>query len=436
MADTTIAPTPTITPTPEATPVATPVTSQPAPERQQAKPELEVKQAAETFDALNKLFDEPTKTTTPVAPTVPTPETTTPAAAPAVTPVGTDDFQSKLDAFKPPLGAHPNVAAGMEQLKNLAKEAEARSQEYQGKIKTYEEQLKEFNELKTGVKLPKPIEEELTGLRNWRREMDYRLDPDFQKNFVQPVRQAEQDVMGLLKQAGMREEVEQFIQQNGGIIALSQSGENAGVKDNPDMTMAEWVEKQLLGPTPAVFKNRIIGKITQAQDAIERGRTDLQDFQANAKERWETKMQKMKADFESGANEAIAEIGDLGKPIVVSATATPEERVKAEAHNARLKTAADQYNTYLYANKDPKTAGKLLAKATQSDVVYHMYLESQAKVKALEERLTGIKASGSHSLAGDHAPAGTPDKPSMTDLLKKSTESAMNDLFKTQPGMP
>jgi hypothetical protein len=192
----------------------------------------------------------------------------------------------------------------------------------------------------------------------------------------------------------------------------------------------------LLAPTPAVFRNRIVGKLTMAQDAIERGRAELADFQANAKERWETRMKTMESEFNSGRDSAIAEAGELAKPITISPTATPEERVAAEAHNEVLRKAATQYDEYIKANKDPKMAGRLLAKATQADVILRAYNEAQAQIKVLKDKLSGIKAAGSHSLAGDHAPAGTPDKPSHSDLLKKSTESAMNDLFKTQPGMP
>ena len=319
----------------------------------------------------------------------------------------------------------------MDQLKNLAKEAEARAQEYQGKIKTYEEQLKDYNELKTGAKLPEAVEKDYNELKAWRREMDYRMDPEFQKNYVQPVRGAETEIMSMLKQAGMKDTVEKFINENGGIIALSQSGESSG-QDN--MSMADWVDKMLLAPTPAVIRNRILGKLTTAQDALERGRAELQDFQANAKERWETRMKTMESDFNAGRDAAIAEAGDLAKPITISPTATPEERVAAEAHNEVLRKAATQYEEYLKANKDPKMAGRLLAKATQADVVLRAYNEAQATIKVLRDKLAGIKSAGSHSQAGDHAPAPGQEKPPMTDLLKKSTESAMNDLFKTQPG--
>jgi uncharacterized protein YbjQ (UPF0145 family) len=200
------------------------------------------------------------------------------------------------------------------------------------------------------------------------------------------------------------------------------------------MTMAEWVDKMLLQPTPAVFRNRIIGKLTQAQDAIERGRADITDFRANSKERYEARMKNMEADFNAGRNEAVAEMGDLAQLREIKPTDTAEQRVAAEAHNARIRKAAEQYDSLVAAPKDSKTAGKLLAKAVQSDVLMGLYQEAQAEVKALRAKVDGIKAAGSHSAAGDHTVMGQ-DKPSMGDMLKKPTDTALNDLFKANPAL-
>src|SRR6266576_4997226 len=303
-------------------PTTQPVTQQTAPTPTPNNPTpantLEVRQNAETFEALTKLFgDEPTPppSTTPVAPVVTQTNepTTTPAVKPSEsTPVGTE-LEKKIDGVNVPPGSHPNVASGIATLKELARAEAKRAEELQVKVKEYETRFTEIEKQAKEGKLPDQVEKELTELRQMRRELDLRNDPDFHKSYVEPVQKAEVEIMGLLKQAGLKDDSIKWINENGGVIALSQSSDKANVKDNPDMTIAEWLEDKIIGKTPAVFRNRIVQKLSAAADTIEKGRSELADFQQNSQARFDAKMKKLTEDFNAGADTARAALGDLAK---------------------------------------------------------------------------------------------------------------------------
>lgn len=414
--------------TPQAQSQATPAQPQPPP-----KPELDVTQAAETFAALNKLFDEQPAAPAPVSPLVetkPVGPTTTPAGqAPAAkppepTPIGTD-LQKQLDAIKAPAGAHPNVGAGIDQLKKIATTQEQKVVEYQTKLQDLEKKVQTYETQSKDGKLPEPVEKELKDLREFRREIDMRQDSEFQQNYVKPVQTAEQEMMGMLQQVGVTEETLKYIQENGGVIAVSQSQEKA----NDKQTMAEWLEESILGRINTVTRNRLMSKLAGATDILEKGQKELTDWRENGQKRYEMRMRKLTEDFNSGRDEAIRSLGDLVKPKTIDASMSAEDRVAAEQHNSLLRQAEQKYTDYLKISQQPKTAGEILVKATQADMILSLYSQEKAKTKDLQERLDRVKASGAHSQAGDHTPPAGQQPPVMSDLLKKPTDQAMNELF-------
>jgi hypothetical protein len=391
---------------------------------------LDVTQAAETFTALNKLFEESEapKPPTPPASTAPT---TTPAGQaptgekpPEPTPVGTD-LQKTLDAITAPAGAHPNVGKGIDELKRIATEQGSKVTSYETQLKELQSKVQAYEAAQKEAKLPEPVEKELTELRSFRREVDMRQDPEFQNSYIKPVQQAETEVMGLLKQSGLTDETIKFIQDNGGVIAISQSQEKA----NDKQTLADWLESSILGRINTVARNRIMGKLANATDLIDKGQRELADWRENGQKRYEARMQKLTEEFNSGRDEAIAALGDLVKPSVIDASDSAEVRTEKEAHNNLLKEAEIKYAELLKISQQPKTAGNILVKATQADMLLKMFNAEKAKTADLQSRLDKIKASGSHSVAGDHTPPPGPEKPSMGDLLKKPTDQALGDLF-------
>jgi hypothetical protein len=423
-------------PQPQPTPPTQPVTTQTV---EPPKPTLDVKQAAETFDALNKLFDnvEAPKPVLPVINQIDQPGQEVPRQAeppkgqepPAGTPVGTD-IDKKLEEIKAEPGAHPNVAKGIETLKEMVKteaqkaeELKAKVTDYEKKVQTYEQQIKEG-------KLPEPVEKELKELREFRREVDFRSSPEFKQSFIDPVAKADSTIMSLLKQAGAKEDTLKFLAENGGIIALSESNEKAGVKDKPDMTMAEWVENYLLARTPTVFRNRILANLTAAQDTIEKGRAELEDWKANSQQRYEARVNAIKELFNAGADEARAAIGEIAKPKTIPADATAEQRQQIEAHNRLVAEGEQKFGELLKTHQDPKQAGAILVKAAQADMLLKMHESDQATIRSLNDRIARMTASGAHSQAGNNTPPPGAEKPSMGDLLKQPTETAMEGHFR------
>lgn len=399
----------------ESTPIIQPVSSQEiqAPSRDAD----DAKDASDTFSALNKLFDE----------VVPQSQPEPPKTQQTPTPVGTqaeNELDKKLQGFDS-TGSHPNVAKGMDELKKISREEYTKRVELETKYKDLETKVADYEKkIKEGV-IPDQIQKELEETRQWRREMDLRNDVDFQKQYVQPVQEAESTAMSLLKQAGLKEDTVKFIEENGGIIAMSQSDRPA----NDKQTLAEWVNDVLLPKTPLVFRNRIISKLTGAMDAIERGNKELSDWQSNSKERWEAKQTKQREDFIRGRDKTVASLGDLAKPQQAPVDATPEQRASIESHNNRLRLAEQKFQEYLQQPQNAETHGEILVKATQADVLLAHNKDLQQKLAAAEKRISEIKASGSHSQAGSHTPPPGLTKPSMQDLLKQTDNQALGKLL-------
>jgi hypothetical protein len=66
-----------------------------------------------------------------------------------------------------------------------------------------------------------------------------------------------------------------------------------------------------------------------------------------------------------------------------------------------------------------------------------MHQADAETIKQLRAQLSGIKAAGSHSRAGDAAPPPSATPPTTTAaLLKESTEEAMGRLFNTPGATP
>lgn len=392
-------------------PIVQPLTSQVA----ETTDVTEATQASETFSALNKLFD-----------SAETPAPTLVGTEALPTPEEKTDFAKKLEAIQPDPTDHPNKKAGMEELRRLSLEEHAKAEELSVKIKDYETKVAEYEQKLKEPQIPEETQKELESLRAMRRDIDIRLDPDFQKNYIKPVQDAESDVMRLLTQAGMKDDTAKFIQENGGLVVMSQSTEKA----NDKQTLAEWVENTLLAATPTVYRTRILGKLSAAMDAMEKGNKELSDWQGSAKQRFEAKANKLKQDFEAGRTAAMEALGDLAKPKTIAADATPEQRAESEAHNARLKEAETKFTDYWKRSGDPKTAGEILVKATQTDVVMGENSALKNLVVDLRKQLDSIKASGSHQSAGIHAPpSNQTNKQNPGELLKLPTDKAMNELF-------
>jgi hypothetical protein len=195
-------------------------------------------------------------------------------------------------------------------------------------------------------------------------------------------------------------------------------------------TMADYIEQTLLANTPEVFRRRIIGKISAAHDIIDKANRELEDWHQNSSQRYEARMKKMSEDFKAGRDGVIASLGDLAKSKTIPSDATAEQRLAIEAHNTRLRDAEAKFNQYVNSPYDARMAGEVTAKAAQADVIKGMYDEAQAQIKSLQEQLDSQKAAGSHSLAGMSSPPIGPSKPTSSDLLKTSTEKAMEELFR------
>ena len=407
------------------TPSLVPVTAQDVTAPATSGDNLDAQHSSDTTKALSDLFD-----AVEAKPAAPQPVATEPAPAPETTPVAPDAFEKSLE-----IGTnertHPNVLKGMDELRRISREehkarveAELRVSEYDAKVKEYEQKLQQPT-------LPEDVKKELEDLRGMRRELNLQTDPDFQKQYIAPVQEAEATMINILREAGLKDEHAEFIKQHGGIVAMSRSMESLELPNGKTVTAQEWVNDELLNRTPVFHRNRVLGELTNALNIQDKASKELADFQSRGKERWEAKAKKFTEEFNMGRDAALTELGDAAQPKAISPTMSPEERLAAEQHNTRLQAAARRFEEYIRSSQDPKVSGAIVVKATQADVLLATNKDLQARNLALQQELDSIKSAGSHSTAGDNTPPPAPTQQTPKDLLRIGDNKALSDLLNT-----
>jgi hypothetical protein len=413
-----------------ATPTIQPITSQDVTPPATSGDNLDSQHGADNFKALSELFDKvevpavapvvTAPTPTPVAPT-------TDPAAPAAPAAPVDPFEQTLEGIKAGDRTHPNVIKGMDELRRISREEHKARTEAEIKFQEANTKLAEYEAKANTPSIPEDVKKELDELRGFRREVDLKLDPEFQKNYIQPVREAEGNIINILREAGLKDEHVKFIEDHGGIVAMSRS--NQVVDEDKGLTAQQWINDELLARTPMFHRNRALGELTNALNTQDKANKELQAFHSQGEERYKAKVEKFTTEFNAGRDEALAELGDIAKPIAVLPTMTAEERLVADNHNARIKQAEAKFAEYIKTSQDPKVSGRIVVKATQADVLAAVNKDLQAQVTSLQEYVNKIKAAGSTSQAGDLTPPPAPTIPSPKDLLRIPDGKALSDLL-------
>src|SRR5439155_833409 len=221
------------------------------------------------------------------------------------------DFTTKVNAIQPTKGDHPNVLKGIETLRQIA------SEEHEARVKAEQasaEVLRVKTELEEKLKkpiIPDEVTKELEDLRELRRNVDIRLDPEFQAKYIQGLQNTEATITKMLKDVGVKDETMLWIKEHGGVLKMSGSMAPADEKT----TEADWVENTLLPSLPTVLKNRIINKLTDGQELQENMVREINENMKGSSERQRLYVEKNKQEFEAGRDAAVAAAGDLAKVI-------------------------------------------------------------------------------------------------------------------------
>ncbi len=321
---------------------------------------------------------------------------------------------------------HPNLKKGIEVTRELAKEerkarlaAEASTKELQAKYKEAEDKLK-------SAPLPESVKQELESLRQMRRDIDIRNDPEFHAKYVQGIRDNEESIFKILQESNLRPETAEWIKGRGGILAMSRSNRMVDAKTSEQ----EWIADVLLAKTPTLQRNRIMSRINAAFELQDNMQKEIEAAKVDFPKRQQQKMEDAAKLFEEGKNEAILEAGEIAKRKEVPAGASPEMRKAIANHNIRVDKAEKAFMEWLKTGNQPKQAAKVLVKAAQSLYLLERNQELEEEVQNLRQRYEKVKSAGVTSNIGSPSAEGKPAEPSKMDQLKQTDAQAFDATFK------
>ncbi len=337
-----------------------------------------------------------------------------------------DDFETKLNAVEIDKNAHPNVRKGIEATREFAKAEHKAKLEYEAKAKEYEKKVKEYEEQLKNPPIPKEIQEKISRLEQLQRDVDIRQDPEFQQKYVQGLKNNEESIIKILTEAGLTPDTAEWIQNRGGVLAMSQSQRQV----DANTTEAEWIENKLLANTPTFHKTRVMNRITESLELQDKMQQELQDSAKNFPERQKQKLEDAAKLFEEGRTEALTAIGELAKKREIQPADTPEIKQAKTKHNQRVDKADKAFQEYLKTGNSPKVAAKLLVQAVQSEALLERNQELENEVQDLRQKYEKVKSAGRTSNIGTPPLDSKPTEPSKKDLLNLTDNQAADRLLK------
>ena len=305
-----------------------------------------------------------------------------------------------------------------EDLKRVAKEREkaarAERDEYKAKFDALESEASSLREKSS--KLPENVEGELKELREFRATFDAQNDPEFKKTFDSRLESNNNAVFEILKRNGLKEE-------------LIEQVKNLPHEDQVDQ-ISRWAEK-----LTAREKFQINGKLADSENVVGERQAKLAEIRTKADSILAEKKNAPTTTKETYLKEAAASLREVLPHVdfiatkIIPSTATPQEKVALERHNAEAIEEQKKIISYLQ-DESPRTRG-LMALAGVMAPRFRVQLQDiTAKYEAVVKELDGIKNAG--KLSRTARSSATPTAPQMD--INQSSDDALEAAWKAMQG--
>lgn len=347
--------------------------------------------------------EEPVTVEVPVDTTVPAPpESEVKPDAPTAADDDDKALDEELDKLQPRKGAHPNTFKMAEVLRGVIKRERAERKLEAAARKDAESKLASVETEYKGKAITPEIESELKDLRELRREVQLESDPEFQQKFLNKKTEIDREALSVLRNEKLTPELEKFITDNGGVVAMYHSTKQMPPPYQSD-THSSFISSTLMDKLSPVGGRIFLDSLVAGAKLREAMSREIEDIKKNGSERQKQKQQEIQDAFNKSAQETRKSFGKMAEKWDVPVTASKEEKAKIDKHNARVEKAEALFQDYVSSgSKNPAKVAEALAKAAQSQYLMEEAEEKDlelaardAKIKELEDRLTKIKASGS-----------------------------------------
>jgi len=354
---------------------------------------------------------EPTPTPTEEPDPTPKPEgDPDPALTPTPKPGEEEDPEFK--EYTEPRNDSPEKRA---QWKDLRTKAETYKKEVHTLKPKYEEAVKALASYEKGEKLPEPIQKELEELRTFRRTMDVKSDPEFTKKFETAIGAAEEEIYGIMKEAGASDE---------DLKAMKESG---GVRSKDMKWWSKNVVSALEGdPEYAIQKNKLVSKLDEVfkleGDKAKEIESATKNYDTIKKQKEEVAV-KEREQFQSVVLEEIDKVRPLtawANKLEIPKDANDDVRKQIESHNAFVEETEMRFMQALESTDPRVRAQTAIFAAAFPKVQGDLQLMTQYAQK-LEAELKAIKSAGSTTSMG----RGLTRPPAPTNKMDMSDDDAI-----------
>jgi len=346
----------------------------------------------------------------------PLPKTAKPKSEP-INAAKEDEKLSDPDKIKPP----PNLSkAGMEgwnALKESSKKAHAIVEKQRAEITKINLALAEKSKVSTQE--VEDLKKKLDELEGYRAKFDYQFDPEFKKQYSEPMQKLETDMRKMLIESGVREDV---------IKNLNWS----------DSTQMDRVAKSLDEHVNSIVADRFR---MRARDFIElstKKEDFLQEFQGKHKEFTSKRAQELEQKSMEGDASRLKHVNTLSQikddkgeyrfPFLLKFEAqdpqNSEEVQRVEDHNKMVDMMRGRLQKVMSA-KDPETMAQVSIAAVAASYLNEQLKMSRDEVTSLREDLKKYNDASSERRGPGQKPSGgkgykTPESLELDDALSEA----------------
>lgn len=299
-----------------------------------------------------------------------------------------EEFEQELSAIVPPKNASPKTLEGWAALHSKAKEADDGRRAALAEVEKYRKEAEETKAALQKSVLPKEVEEELNGHRQFRQMFD--LQNDATAQFDAQMGKLETEALDLMKEWQMPEATEKYIASHGGLAALRFSQK---LMDGAAITEQQWFEQEILGNLDGLQKRSLEKRIEKILDLHDEKSTKIREIKANPntfiderKKQWEA----LQAGWTNRATKVKEDIiqafGDVGQKMELKPEFTTEQAEQANKHNAFVDKMHDLFPKLLNDNT-PESRAAIVMGAIQAQYLVDYAGDLQKKFDAQTKEL-------------------------------------------------
>lgn len=291
--------------------------------------------------------------------------------------------------------------------------------------------------------------DELNSLLEMRRAIDIGKDPQFIKDFEEPIREQEREAFEILNALKMPKDISDWINAEGGLAKFYYSSNSVIDPDSGKplldargnvITQSQWFKTNIMDNRAVNDEQRdeILDHVRAATRLTRKRDTEIKRSQKHGEE-WEAKQVEIKTKEEEKvrkevADSALAELkklGTLAEVFTPSDDATPEQKKEIEIHNKRVEEGGKMFHAYMAESLSPAGRAKAAVhaslshylKASNTDLK-ELLKQRDITINDLNDKLTRFKRAGQTSNRTAAPPPGV--KPGGKTPANETDEEAMD----------